>query len=133
VALEPRAGSRWPLKAWRGYDELAALLRAGGAEPFFLRRRGDLREYLFDISRCAVLVSGDTLAMHAALALRRKAVAVFNCTSPWEIYGYGRLRELRHPDLAENFYSTRPQGLDFSHIPAAKVFRAVMASLRERP
>jgi heptosyltransferase-2 len=132
VALEPHAGSRWPLKRWQGYTELAALLGAEGVDVLHLRRRKRLNDYIADIARCTLLVSGDTLAMHTALALRRKAVAIFNCTSPWEIYGYGRLTKLQHPALRDNFYSTLPPGPSFRHIPAAAVFKAVMAALKGR-
>lgn len=125
VALETRAGERWPLKNWTGYPALAGLLEKDGVDFFFLRQRRKLTDYISDIARCTLLVAGDTLAMHIALALRRRAVAVFNCTSPWEIHGYGRLRKVVHPRLREFFYSTRPPGGDFKSVPVQTVFKAV--------
>jgi hypothetical protein len=68
--------------------------------------------------------------MHAALGLRKRAVAVFNCTSPREIYGYRRLCKLEHPGLRGLFYSRRRPGPGFEHIPAPDVFKKVLAALR---
>ncbi len=129
VALEPRTGERWPLKRWPGCRELARLLAERGVPHFFLRRRHSLTDYLRDIGRCSVLVSGDTLAMHAALGFKRRAVAVFNCTSPLEIYGYGRLYRLVNQRLRENFYSRARPPRDFPHVPAAAALDKVLAAL----
>jgi heptosyltransferase-2 len=130
VAIEQRTGARWPLKRWPGCRELAGLLERRGIPFFFLRSRPELAGYLRDINRCSVLVSGDTLAMHAALGLGKRAVAVFNCTSPREICGYGRLRKLVHPGLRALFYSRRRPGPDFPHIPAKTVLKEVLSALR---
>lgn len=129
VAIEARTGARWPVKNWQGCLELAALLKKNGMECLILRQRRRLCDYVSDINRCALLVSGDTLAMHIALALRKHVTAVFNCTSPWEIYGYGRLDKIIHPELRELFYSTRPFPPGFKGIPARRVFKSVMGSL----
>ncbi|PIR15193.1 MAG: hypothetical protein COV48_15740, partial [Elusimicrobia bacterium CG11_big_fil_rev_8_21_14_0_20_64_6] len=75
VALERRVGLTWPAKAWTGFPELSTDLRAEGFVASTLRRRRRLEDYLEDINRCGLLVTGDTLAMHVALALRKKVVA----------------------------------------------------------
>ncbi|MCM2266932.1 MAG: hypothetical protein NDI60_04060 [Elusimicrobiales bacterium] len=131
VAIETRAGARWPLKGWTGYRELAALLEKAGVEVRFLRQRRRLLDYLADIGRCQVLVSGDTFAMHAALALGRRAAALFNCTSPWEIHGYGRLTRLVNPGLRRLYYSTAPLTEKTPAVSPRAVYRAVMRLLRE--
>jgi len=133
VAIEERTGARWPLKRWPGCRELARLLGRRGIPFFFLRSRPRLLDYLRDINRCSVLVSGDTLAMHAALGLGKRAVAVFNCTSPREICGYGRLRKLAHPELRALFYSRKRPGPGFPHIPAKTVLKEVLYALRTPP
>jgi heptosyltransferase-2 len=129
IAIETRSGSRWPLKHWPGFAGLTKLLGKNGIDFFVLRQRKLLRDYISDINRCTFLVSGDTLAMHIALALRKRSAAVFNCTSPWEIHGYGRLRKFTHPRLRDLFYSTRPPGKGLGSIPVSTVFKAVMESL----
>jgi len=131
VAVERRTGLRWPLKHWRGYGDLTGLFKKTGIDFFILRQRKSLREYISDINRCAVLVSGDTLAMHIALALRKRAVAIFNCTSPWEIHGYARLRKIVHSRLHEFFYSTAGRSRDFKEIGADTVFNAVTGALAQ--
>ncbi|MBI5241959.1 MAG: glycosyltransferase family 9 protein, partial [Elusimicrobia bacterium] len=84
VGLDARAGTRWPMKRWAGYRTLARLLEADGARPFFFRQRGRLADFARDIAACDLVVCGDTLTMHLALALGVPAVALFLCTSPAE-------------------------------------------------
>jgi heptosyltransferase-2 len=124
VALEPRVGPVWPGKAWEGFAELERGLVASGFEPVLLRQRPTLRRYIDDINGCDVLVAGDTLAMHVALALRKPTVAIFNCTSPHEIFGYGRLRRVVNRRLADFFY-TRRRLPAAAAVPVATVLAAV--------
>lgn len=131
VAVEMRTGARWPLKKWQGYEALINLFKKNNVDFFILKQRKKLRDYISDINHCSVLVSGDTLAMHIALALRKRAVAVFNCTSPWEIYDYGRLRKIVHPRLGDFFYSTRAAGRGFNCVPAVTLFKAVCWALKK--
>lgn len=104
VALEPRVGPRWPAKAWKGYSELARILRREGFQVHILKQRRRLTDYFEDINHCGILVSGDTLALHAGLALRKRVIGLFNCTSPWEIFGYGRMVKIVNPFLHRHFY-----------------------------
>jgi heptosyltransferase-2 len=131
VAIEMRTGPKWPLKYWPGYEALIELFKEKGVDFFILRQRRMLRDYISDINRCSILLSGDTLAMHIALALRKRAVAVFNCTSPWEIYGYGRLSKIVDSKLGDFFYSTRAAGVDFKGVAAETVFRAAVKALKK--
>ena len=48
------------------------------------------REFLSLLNLCDLVVTGDTLAMHAAVALRKKVVVLFGPTSSSEIELYGR-------------------------------------------
>ena len=117
IGINPGAGAVFANKAWReeGYAELirelsrrrpeAAFLLLGGPDETQLMERiadraagapvflsgGDhpLGGFAGLIERCAVLVCGDTLAMHLALALRRRVVAIFGPTCPQEIELFG--------------------------------------------
>jgi heptosyltransferase-2 len=115
VGLNTGAGDRWPLKQWRlgGYRDLVhrlhgelgvqLLLLGGPAErdrhdyltknvrvPLFDAGNGNsLRHFAALVGHCAVVVSGDTLAMHVALALNRRVVVLFGPTSSAEIELYG--------------------------------------------
>jgi len=104
VAIEKRAGKVWPMKVWPYYDELKARIEREGYEVIVLRQRDTLLEYMKDIDEADILICGDTLAMHLGIYLRKKVIALFLCTSPWEIYDYGRVVKIVNPFLKEAFY-----------------------------
>jgi len=125
LGLNTGAGGRWPLKQWRedGYLECIDRLDRSHDLQFVLlggpgeRERNDRliagsRVKLFDpgcenpvrhfaamLGQCDVVVTGDTLAMHLSLALRRRTVVLFGPTSAAEIDLYG-LGEKVVPDMA---------------------------------
>lgn len=49
-----------------------------------------LMEFSSLVNLCDILVTSDSLAMHIGIALKKKVVAFFYPTSPWEIELYGR-------------------------------------------
>lgn len=53
-----------------------------------------LRQFFTLLNLCDVLVTGDTLAMHAATALNKKVIALFGPTSAAEIETYGRITKI---------------------------------------
>ncbi len=71
-------------------ERIAAAARKAGATVLTAGGDLDLGAFAALIERCAVVVSGDTLAMHLALATGRRAVAIFGPTSAPEIEMYGR-------------------------------------------
>lgn len=117
IGLNTGAGQRWQLKQWReeGYLELAERLAKRRAVQFVLlggpeeRERhqrlmasskiplidtgcdNSVRHFAAIVAACNLVVAGDTLAMHLALALKRRAVILFGPTSSAEIemYGFG--------------------------------------------
>ncbi len=115
IGLNTGAGRRWKLKRWRadGYLELAGRLAEkhnvqivllGGPdererhEQFVSSSRvplvdsgcnNSVRHFGAIIAACNVVMAGDTLAMHLALALGRRAVILFGPTSAAEIEMYG--------------------------------------------
>jgi len=114
IGLNTGAGQRWQLKQWReeGYLELVERLAKYGVQFVLLggpeererhqRLKSSSRVPLIDsgcdnpvrhfaaiVAACSLLVAGDTLAMHLALALRRRAVILFGPTSSAEIEMYG--------------------------------------------
>jgi heptosyltransferase-2 len=104
VAIEKRAGKVWPMKVWPYYDELKAKIEKEGYEVIVLRKRDTIIEYIKDIDEADILICGDTLAMHLGIYLRKKVITLFLCTSPWEIYDYGRVVKIVNPFLKEAFY-----------------------------
>jgi heptosyltransferase-2 len=115
VGMNTGAGSRWSHKKWRteGFIELITLLldateaeilllggeleleRNARIKAHFGKRvhtkpDKDLRGFIRQIALCNVVVTGDTLALHSALGLRKRVVAIFGPTSAPEIDVYGQ-------------------------------------------
>lgn len=126
VGLERRAGNVWPTKRWNGYEALAERLQAAGYRTKFFEQRDTTIEYAGDINECEFVVCGDTLAMHIALALGKRVVALFTCTSPHEIYGYGRLRKVVSPLLEQHFYQRAYSAAPAEAISVETVYRALL-------
>lgn len=115
IGLNTGAGHRWQLKQWReeGYLELIERLAKrrsvqfvllGGPEERERHQRllsrsrvplidsgcdNPVRHFAAIVAACNLVVAGDTLAMHLALALGRRAVILFGPTSSAEIEMYG--------------------------------------------
>jgi heptosyltransferase-2 len=106
IGIEKRTGKQWPDKQWWGYAELIYKLEDKGHVVKVLEQRSNIRDYLRDIAECGHIVSGDSLAMHVALAYKKTCTAIFNCTSPQEIYDYGLLKKVVSPLLSKYFYTS---------------------------
>jgi heptosyltransferase-2 len=126
IGIHTGGGVRWPLKQWSEesfaafipelVDELgqeAQILLFGGPIERELNRRimgrvnvsvfdagcdNEVRHFTALINGCSVVLSGDSLAMHIALAMGRRAVVLFGPTSSAEIELFG-LGEKVVPDL----------------------------------
>ncbi len=113
VGLNTGASSRWQYKKWRldGYIDLIKLLKQnpeigillyGGPEEeernkTLLQHYPDLidtgtrnstRDFLSLLDMTDILVTGDTMALHAATALKKRVVCLFGPTSFNEIEDY---------------------------------------------
>lgn len=64
-----------------------------------------LSEFISIVNLCNVVVTGDTLALHIAAALKKKVIALFFCTPDWEIESYGRIKKLVSPLLSKYFFT----------------------------
>jgi len=65
-----------------------------------------LTEFYSLMNICNYIVCSDSLALHLALALKKKTIALFFCTSYNEIEGYGFLNKIVSP-LLEKFFPER--------------------------
>jgi len=126
IGLDARAGERWPSKRWSGYEKLAEQLNAQGLEVIYFRERPRLEQFIRDIASCPLVVTGDTLTMHLALGLKKYVTALFTCTSPFEVFGYGRMIKKVSPRLEEYFYATEYHPGAVSAITVEEVFRSVL-------
>lgn len=120
VGLNTGSGKLWPHKKWRvdGFSSLINRLSQhknirvvllGGPDEeetnkqIISQTKIKAKTFLFDsgynnglkdfialVDCCDLVVSGDTMAMHIAIALKKKVVALFGPTCPQEIYLYNR-------------------------------------------
>ncbi len=123
IGINAGASNRWQFKKWRteGYIELIKLLSKeyncafllfGGKNEIKLNRQlkkttknifdtgsnNTLRELASYINLVDVLITGDTLALHIATALKKNVVCIFGPTSYAEIEDYGLITKV-YPDL----------------------------------
>ena len=130
IGIEARAGDRWPMKQWNKWQELASTLESDGCEIRFFRKRQKIADYVQDINECDLVICGDTLAMHIALFLKKRIVAIFICTSPSEIYDYGRMVKITSPFLEKVFYRRDYISEAVDAISVETVYQAARDSLR---
>lgn len=126
IGIETRVGARWPNKGWSGYPALIHKLQQLGYTCKMLEERNTITEYLDDIAHCGFIISGDTLAMHVAMAYHIPSIAIFNCTSPAEIYDYGTLRKVVSPLLPQAFYKTSFSQAVIDSISPEEVYEAFL-------
>jgi heptosyltransferase-2 len=125
IGVEKRTGRQWPNKQWWGYDELISQLKKEGIPVKIFSQKADVRDYMRDIAECSYIVSGDTLAMHLALAYGKHCTAIFNCTSPQEIYDYGLLKKVVSSLLDRFFYSSSYDPEVVNSVTVSEVYSTV--------
>jgi len=91
IALNWAVGKKWPNKEW-ARDRWEALVEKLEPEYSVSWQTGltDLRKYIEWINQCRLMVTSDSLGLHAALALGKKVVALFGPTNHHEIWLYGQ-------------------------------------------
>jgi heptosyltransferase-2 len=135
IGLNIGSGGRWVTKRWPlgNWEILVSELRAkwpyavvfllGGSEEREDLERlsqtfacdsvvntgcdNSVRDFAALVDLCDVVVTGDTLALHLALALSRRVVAFFGPTSAVEVELYGLGEKLLSPEGCDCFYRHR--------------------------
>jgi len=158
VGLNLGAGDRWQRKQWplEHFRELgdrlardqnavvlllggeaergamADLMRDSGAPFLDTGARNPLPRFAALVGLCDVVVTGDTLALHMALGLGRRVVALFGPTSSHEVEMYGLGTKLSADMDCLACYRERCQMTPscMESISAAEVYGAVLAELR---
>jgi heptosyltransferase-2 len=129
IAIAPRAGDTWPMKTWYYFEDLTEDLSKRYTVNILQTRRTIL-EHIADIKQHKFVVSPDSLPMHLALGLGIPCVAVFTCTSPWEIHDYGLLTKIVSPKLEQYFYSREFKEDAVTCIPYEEVYELILQKLR---
>lgn len=130
IAVAPKAGARWPIKNWHYFDRLIEDLSRQYSVNV-LPMRSTLLEHVADVRGHRFLISGDSLPMHIAIGYQIPSVAIFTCTSPWEIHGYELLTKVVSSKLEQYFYS-REFDLDaVTALTYEEVFDVVSRKLAE--
>lgn len=131
IGIHMGASSRWPSKVWskerlkefikrithEGYsvvlfggpnevDEHAVLSKSLEQEGVRFYRNNPLnskREFMALVSQCGLVLCSDSFALHVAIGLHLPTIALFFCTSPHEVEGYGYVTKLSSPLLYDFF------------------------------
>ena len=123
IGINASASNRWQFKKWRfeGYFELlkkisstykCKILLYGGPDAAEINKKllkaGEniidtgsnniLRQFIALMDIPHILITGDTLALHVATALKKKVICLLGPTSSTEIEDYGRITKII-PDM----------------------------------
>ncbi|MBN1938926.1 MAG: glycosyltransferase family 9 protein [Candidatus Aminicenantes bacterium] len=102
------------------------LARKAGVKVFDTGTDNSLLEFAGFLDRMDVVVCSDTLAMHLALALKKKTVVLFGPTCPQEIELYGRgLKLFAGTDCAPCYRQTCPKPVCMIRLSPGQVLQAV--------
>lgn len=89
-----------------------------------------LQKFIALVEKCTTIVSGVTMGMHIAIALRKNLVLMNNIFNPYEfgdLYGLG---EIVQPDIPCICYfrgqCINPENFCLDHLPVEKMFKALM-------
>ena len=130
IGIHIGTAGRWVSKAWHVDETIKliskllinykVLLFAGPddiKQQEFIRRHfvadklltnnpnNSLKEFFSLVNICEVMLTNDSLALHAATALNKKTISLFFCTPPWEVESYGLVAKIVSPLLEKYFYS----------------------------
>lgn len=150
VGLNTGCGARWISRLWaeENWIELAKQLKNSGFFPLLLGGKQEhekniriseesganylghfnLNKFISLMNQCDIVVSAVTMAMHIAIAQKKKLVLINNIFNPNEFELYGR-GEIIQPDKeCKCFFSQKCENEDYfcmEHLPVTKVLEAI--------
>lgn len=153
VGLNTGAGARWTSRLWstEQWIKLVEMILASGRGVLLLggpeedarnheisKATGGraqyigyyhLKEFITLMDQCELVVSGVTMGMHIAIALKKKLVLINNIFNPFEFSDLFGLGEIVQPDRQCKCYfrgqCVNPDYFCLDHMPAEKIFAAV--------
>ncbi len=136
IGIHIGASERWPSKAWhierirefvkKLREENFEIILFGGIEEsekierlknefdeenikiFTNDPNNSIREFTSLVNQCKIIVCSDSLALHVSLALGKKCIGLFFCTSPNEVESYGLLEKI----VSEKLYDFFPEKMN---------------------
>ena len=127
IGIHMGSGGGWPSKVWskvklvefvKKIKDYKVILFGGPNEVKLQKELAEelgniyvndpnnsIKEFISLVSLCDVMVVNDSLALHVSVALKKKTIALFFCTPPWEIEDYGRVTKIVSPLLDKYFYT----------------------------
>lgn len=105
--------------------ELKNKLDKEGVKVYTNDISNSLREFINVVNCCDIVISGDTMALHIALALGKKTVGLFFCTPSWEIEDFKNLKKLTSNLLDKYFYMDGSHDELVNSISIDEVFKAI--------
>lgn len=122
IGIHMGASSRWPSKVWakenviefigkarkKGYEvllfggpaessehgKMAKELEKASIKIYRNNPKNTKREFAALVSLCNVMICSDSLSLHVSLALEKKTIGLFFCTTPHEVEDYGLLTKM---------------------------------------
>lgn len=131
ILINVGADKRWPSKSWDP-DKIIELVKrlkdekiiiTGGPKEKELQKEiveklkeiginvlinnceDSLKEFIGVVNKSKLVITGDTMALHLAGALKKPTIALFFCTPDWEVEDYGRIRKVISPLMEEYWYT----------------------------
>jgi len=96
IGLNTQIGTKWPTKKWPSpyWDILEEMLIKNGFNVSRQEKQEgvleDINKYMNWVDSCKMIVTGDTLGLHLAIAFKKKIIPLFGPTPYIEIPIYGR-------------------------------------------
>lgn len=84
-----------------------------------------VREFASVINLCDAIITGDTLALHIAAALKKKTIALFFCTPPWEIEDYSIIQKITSPLLDKHLFNDQYSEELVNSISISEVYKEI--------
>lgn len=105
--------------------ELKNKLDKEGVKVYTNNINNSLREFINVVDACDIMISGDTITLHIALALNKKTIGLFFCTPPWEIEDFKNLKKITSNLLEKYFYMDGSHDELVNSISVEEVLKAV--------
>ncbi|HYF04441.1 MAG TPA: glycosyltransferase family 9 protein [Patescibacteria group bacterium] len=154
IGLNTGCGERWISRLWprESWADLIVKLQKAGYCPILLGGRDEhefntnlsketgayyagqfpLQQFISLMNECDVVVSGVTMAMHIAIALKKQLVLFNNIFNPYEFELYGRGEIIQPKNACQCFYSpkcTNPSYQCMDSLGTDQIFDAVSRSV----